>query len=135
MLSVTISMASTSIEAQQMPWMKHLAQDTYIKNALARKEHVVPVFFDLERAYDTTWRRVILFKLMKIGFKGHLPIFIQNFLSDIKLKGRIGNSISDQFLQYEGVPQGECFELLPVCPGNKLPAYMPSSTCGLFIVC
>lgn len=80
--------------------------DSFIKVAFARKEHVVAVFFDLEKAYDTTWRQVIIMKLQNAGLVGHLPIFIQNFLSERILKVRIGNTISAAFTQHEGVPQG-----------------------------
>ena len=87
MVSVTISMTSASIGAQADALVR---LDIYIKNVFARKEHGAAVFFDLEKAFDTTWRRVILLKLMKIDFKGHLLIFIQDFLSDRQLKVRIG---------------------------------------------
>ena len=30
--------------------------ETFIRDAFIKKEHVVAVFFDLEKAYDTTWR-------------------------------------------------------------------------------
>ena len=51
----------------------------YIKIAFARKQHVVAVFFDLEKAYDTMWRYYILETLKDAGFCGHLPKFIQGF--------------------------------------------------------
>jgi hypothetical protein len=41
----------------------------------------VSIFFDLEKAYDTTWT-CILKDLFDIGLKGKLPTFISNFLSD-----------------------------------------------------
>ena len=31
--------------------------ETFIREAFVRKDHVVAVFFDLEKAYDTTWKR------------------------------------------------------------------------------
>ena len=35
----------------------HLVRfDSYIRNAFAKKEHVLAIFFDLEKAYDTTWK-------------------------------------------------------------------------------
>ena len=34
--------------------------ETFILDAFVRKEHVVAVFFDLEKAYDTTWKYCIL---------------------------------------------------------------------------
>ena len=39
----------------------HLVRfDSDISNAFARKERVLAIFFDLEKAYDTTWKHGIL---------------------------------------------------------------------------
>ena len=56
--------------------------ESFIRDAFVKKEHVVAVFFDLEKAYDTTWKYGIMKDLHKLGLKGRLPLFIQNFLSD-----------------------------------------------------
>ena len=79
---------------------------SYIKIVLARKELNGAAFFDLEKDEDITWRMVILFKMMWIDFKANHPIFIQKFLSDRNLKVKIGNSVSNQFPQYEGSFKG-----------------------------
>ena len=71
---------------------------------LLKKEHVVAVFLDLEKAYDTTWKHGIMKDLHKLGLKGRLPLFIQNFLSDRTFNVRIGNTLSDIFKQEQGVP-------------------------------
>jgi hypothetical protein len=42
----------------------------------------VLIFFDLEKAYDTTWKYGILKDLFDMGLKGKVPTFISNFLSD-----------------------------------------------------
>jgi hypothetical protein len=39
----------------------------------------VSIFFDLEKAYDTTWKYGILKDLFDMGLKGKLPNFISNF--------------------------------------------------------
>ncbi|GFN91218.1 RNA-directed DNA polymerase from mobile element jockey [Plakobranchus ocellatus] len=40
--------------------LDHLVRlETFIKKAFARKKQVLAVFFDLEKAYDTTWRQRI----------------------------------------------------------------------------
>ena len=41
-----------------------------------QKQHVLVIFFDLEKAYDTTWKRGILSDLWDLGFRGHFPICI-----------------------------------------------------------
>ena len=43
---------------------------SFIRDAFIKKEHVVAVFFDLEKAYDTTWKHGIMKDLHKLGLKG-----------------------------------------------------------------
>ena len=39
----------------------HLVRfNSYIRNAFAKKEHVIAIFFDLEKAYDTMLKHNIL---------------------------------------------------------------------------
>ena len=56
--------------------------ETFIRDSFIKMEHVVAVFFDLEKAYDTTWRYGILKDIHKLGLRGRLPTFIENFLAD-----------------------------------------------------
>ncbi len=51
--------------------------DTYIKSAFEGRESVLAVFFDLEKAYDTTCRYHILHQLASLGLKGNMTVFIQ----------------------------------------------------------
>ena len=61
----------------------HLVRlETFIREAFIKKEHLVSVFFDLEKAYDTTWKYGIMKDVHDIGLKGRLPLFLQNFLTD-----------------------------------------------------
>ena len=80
--------------------------ETFIRDAFIKKEHVVAVFFDLEKAYDTTWRYGILKDIHKLGLRGRLPTFIENFLADRAMQVRVGSSLSDYYDQEQGVPQG-----------------------------
>ena len=56
--------------------------ETFIRDAFVKKELVVAVFFDLEKAYDTTWRYGIMKDIHKLGLRGRLPTFIESFLAD-----------------------------------------------------
>ena len=40
------------------------------------------------------------------GLRGHLPIFIANFLKDRSFKARVGSIFSESHPQEMGVPQG-----------------------------
>jgi hypothetical protein len=54
--------------------LDHLVRfETFIRNAFAKKQHAVSIFFDLEKAYDTTWKYGILKDLFDMGLKGKLP--------------------------------------------------------------
>ena len=55
--------------------------DSYVRNAFAKQKQVLAIFFDLEKAYDTTWKHGILSDLYDLDFRGHLPTFIDGFLS------------------------------------------------------
>ena len=80
--------------------------ETFIRDAFVKKEHVVAVFFDLEKAYDTTWRYGIMKDIHKLGLRGRLPTFIESFLADRTLQVRVGSTLSDFYDQEQGVPQG-----------------------------
>ena len=80
--------------------------ESFISDAFVKKEHCVTIFFDLEKAYDTTWKYGIMKDLHNIGLRGCLANFISNFLSDRSFNVRIGSTLSDTFEQEQGVPQG-----------------------------
>ena len=81
--------------------------ETFIRDAFIQNQHLVAVFFDLQKAYDTTWKHGILKDLHDMGLRGNLPIFIGNFLSDRTFQVHLGTILSDKiFHQEEGVPQG-----------------------------
>ena len=44
--------------------------ESFIRDAFIKREHVVAVFFDLEKAYDTTWRYGILKDLHNFILQG-----------------------------------------------------------------
>ena len=60
--------------------------ETFIRDAFIQNQHLVAVFFDLQKAYDTTWKHGIQQVLRDMGLRGNLPIFIGNFLIDRTFK-------------------------------------------------
>ncbi|GBM41419.1 putative RNA-directed DNA polymerase from transposon X-element [Araneus ventricosus] len=83
-----------------------LSLETDIRLAFLQRKHLIAVFFDIEKAYDRTWRYGILKDLHDFNLRGNLPIFIQNFLKLRKFRVRLASEFSDYFIQEEGVPQG-----------------------------
>ena len=68
--------------------LDHLVHfETFIRNAFIKKERVLTIFFDLEKAYHTIWKHSILADLWDLGFRGHLPRFIQSFLLERSFEG------------------------------------------------
>ena len=85
----------------------HLVRfETFCREAFIHNQHLVSVFFDLEKAYDTTWKYKIMKDLHGFGLRGRLPIFISNFLQDRSFKVRVVSTFSDSHPQEMGVPQG-----------------------------
>jgi hypothetical protein len=80
--------------------------ESFVRKAFVRGEHAVAVFFDLEKAYDTTWKHGILQDLESAGLWGRLPTFICNFLANRKFRIKSGANLSDTYKQEIGVPQG-----------------------------
>ena len=92
----------------QRSTMDHVVRlETSIREANIPSQHLLVVFFDLEKAYETTWRYGIMKDLHNMGLRGRLPNFIKAFLTDRKFQVRIGTTSSDIQQQEEGVPQGE----------------------------
>ena len=76
----------------------HLVRlESFIRGAFLNKQEVVSIFFDLVKAYDTTWKYGILKDLHEAGLRGRIPVFIFKCLS---------STLSDPFEQEMGVPQG-----------------------------
>ncbi|GFW32815.1 probable RNA-directed DNA polymerase from transposon BS [Trichonephila clavipes] len=80
--------------------------ESQIRDSFVKRNHLVSLFFDIEKAYDRTWRYGILRNMYDFGLRGNLPIFIFNFLAVRYFNVRIGHSSSHKFIQDQGVPQG-----------------------------
>ena len=103
--------------------------ENQVRTAFSKQEHLVSVFFDIEKAYDTTWRRGILRDLFEMKFRGSLPNFVEKFFFNRKFKVRIGNHTSKTFIHEEGVPQGSVISVtLFLIKINSLVAVLPSES-------
>ena len=99
--------------------MDHLVSlKRYVRDAFAQKQQAVGLFFDLEKAYETTWQYGIIRDLHRIGLRGRLPVFVSEYLRDRRIQVRIGTTLSDEFYPEEGVPTGGV--LAVTCFGIKI---------------
>ena len=71
--------------------------ERYLRDAFAQRQQAVGLFFDLEKAYETTWQCGIIRDLCRIGIRRRLPIFVSWYLKDWRIRVRIGTTLSDEF--------------------------------------
>ena len=87
--------------------LDHLVRlDTYIRKGFTQNQDVVAGFFDLEKAYDLTWRYGVMRDLYESGLRGRLSMFVENFLSNRVFCVRVSTEISEVKRQRNGIPQG-----------------------------
>ena len=79
---------------------------TRISNSFPLWEHLVAAFFNLKKAYDTTWTYRILRTLHSCGFRSSLPLFIEQFLSNRSFRVKLGKTYSEECILENGIPQG-----------------------------
>ena len=69
--------------------------ETFAHEAFIQWQQVVAIFFDFEKAYDTTWKYGIMRDLHRAGLRGRLPTFIM-----AALRSRCGHYIFVLFLLF-----------------------------------
>jgi hypothetical protein len=60
------------------------------------------VFFDIEKAFDTTWHSGLLYKLSKLGFSTNVIKLIGSFLSQRKFRVSVEGEMSTLRVMYTG---------------------------------
>jgi len=80
--------------------------ESLLREASIKNLHTVTIFFDIEKAYDNTWKHGILQDLQDLHLQGHLTNFIKIFLINRKFSVQLLNHMSDEYDQETGVPQG-----------------------------
>ena len=109
--------------------------ETFIRDAFIQNQHLVAVFFDLQKAYDTTRKHGILKDLHDMGLRGNLPIFIGNFLSKGTFQVHLGTILSDKIFHHECVPHGAYLSitLFNVKINNIAKQVDPGVECSLYV--
>ena len=106
-----------------------------MRESFIQGHHGVAVFFDLEKAYDTTWKYGIMKDLHSAGLRGRLPEFISSFLNDRHFRVRIGAILSDEYEQEMGVPQGCILSVTLFCLkiNSIVKTLLPDTECSLYV--
>ena len=97
-----------------------------IQQAFISNKYHISIFLDLEKAYDTCWKQIILDQLVKFKINGHLANYIQNFLDKRSITVKVGNNFSDKYLLDLGVPQGSSISCtLFIIAVNTITKFIP----------
>lgn len=75
-----------------------------IQKALSTKQYLSMISLDISKAYDSAWRHRILMILSKVISNGNLLNYLKNFLSSRKFMVKISKTLSNTFIQENGVP-------------------------------
>jgi len=98
----------------------------HLETAFAKKQHSLGIFFDLEKAYDTTWWFLMLRSFREWGLRGYLPTFVSAFMQNrrfavrreevVLARARIGHCYLTHgfLLRREDPPVCRCGEPLSV---------------------
>lgn len=71
-----------------------------------RGEFVLVVVLHIEKAFDTTWHKGLLFKMIKAGFSSHVIKLTDAYLSERKFTVNVDGAKSSPRSAPAGVPQG-----------------------------
>ena len=112
-----------------------LRLSNHIQQGFAKHCQTIGVFFDLEKAYDTTCRSGVLNELFNCGVRGNMLQFLKEFLTDRFLKVKVGSTLSKPFTQEEGVPQGSILSVtcFSVAINKIVEAVSPPVRCSLYV--
>ena len=64
--------------------------DQDIKRAFSKKESVVSVFLDIEKAYDSLWKEGLMIKMFGLGVRGRMFNWIKDFLMNRTIQVMVG---------------------------------------------
>ena len=101
----TLSTLQCGFRAKRKTVDHLLTLEVTVRKAQVNAEQVVPIFIDMDEAYDLTWRHGILMDIHEAGLEERMFSFIQNFLKPISFKVKVNGNITDFKVQTEGIPQ------------------------------
>ena len=78
----------------------------YIADNLEQKKHIIGIFLDLSKAFNTICHNKLLVKLENYGIRGNCLNLIKNYLSNRNQMTKFDSEISDSESILYGVPQG-----------------------------
>ena len=78
----------------------------FIKKSHSNSNHVIEIFIDLSKTFDTIDHRILLCKLYNYGIRGTPHDLIKSYLINRKQYVKIGTQESEKLIVKYRVPQG-----------------------------
>jgi hypothetical protein len=76
------------------------------RQSFAKRSYLDVVFLDIQKAFDTAWHDMIIIKCARMGVRGHLLLWLHNFLQGRSMRCVWKGHVSDWHSITAGVPQG-----------------------------
>ena len=77
-----------------------------VSKALNEGKFVGAILIDLQKAFDTVNRKILIQKLEKVGIRGKMLKILDSYLNERTSITKIGNGFSQELNCEDGVPQG-----------------------------
>ena len=91
----------------------------HVESCIKNKQHVLGIFIDLSKAFDTIDHRKLTTKLNNYGIRGNALRLIESYLANRKQFVSVLDTQSDQLPVRFGVPQGSVLRTSAVCVVHK----------------
>ena len=83
----------------------------YVAKKIEDKKHVVGLFLDLNKAFDTICQIKLITKLHNYGIRGNCLELLKSYSHSLNQITKFNNTKSDSELIFYGVPQGQYLDL------------------------
>ena len=104
--------------------------EEHIKRNFVQRKITGAILFDIEKAYDRTWKHQVLGKMKSVGMEGELPKWIQNFLNNRSFQIKYNNTLSEEYQLINSLPQGSVLSCtLFLLAMNDVIAKLPKGIC------
>ena len=85
-----------------------LAYISELMGSMKTKWVTAALFLDAEAAFDQAWHNATRYKLHKLNLPQRLVRLLSSFLTERRLRIKVGNEYSDAIKMNAGTPQGSC---------------------------